>query len=152
LEVKDAVLYGTQREVERHTQVPDPFLVLHRMAPEGVALHRLEKREITLIREGAQATDIEAYVSVEAVPVGTAPLDYPARLLHRVTLPGSLLPGIYAINWGALEGHSDYDSRMFMFEVYDPALGPAPGLTPLESDGEAPGTSPTGDDAGPSQG
>lgn len=153
-QTEDAELYGARRDVERNTENPEPFLVLHRLAPEGIAMHRLERQSIVWRQEGAQATEIEAYIAVEAVPIGAVPLDYPARLLHRVTLPGSLVPGVYAIHWGALEGHDDYDPRriMHMFEVFDPASGPAPALSPGNEEDAADPADLIVDDGGPSQG
>lgn len=116
-ETEDGVLFGTKRPIDATTESDNPTLIIHRMPAGNVTLHRLERREIVLIVDGGRDTPVEAWVGAEALPVAARPVDYPDRMLHQLDMGGFLAPGAYAIHWGALEGNTTVESRMFMFRV-----------------------------------
>ena len=45
----------------------------------------------------------------------------PERLLLQLRMAEPLRPSVYAVHWGALDGHTSTDSRAFLFRVIDPA-------------------------------
>ena len=131
-ETADGDFYGMKRPIDAETEAENPVLIIHHMPPEGLALYKLERREIVLIVEGGRDTPVEAWVGTDALPVSARPVDYPDRMLYRLDVGGYLAPGGYAVHWGALEGIGDIESRMFSFRVLGDEPEPAP-----EEDAEA---------------
>jgi len=110
------VVYGVGRltgVVE--TQALRPLLLCHKMPWYDAKLCRL--RTTTAAAPETPALKEDVWVSEQALPLAMAPLDEPDRLLWEVRLMEQLEPGIYAIHWGALEGYTSTDSRIFAFAV-----------------------------------
>jgi hypothetical protein len=65
----------------------------------------------------------EVWASEVSLPVELVPIDEPERCLIQVRLSEALTPGLYGVHWGALEGYTATDPRLFLFEVVDAAHG-----------------------------
>jgi hypothetical protein len=67
-----------------------------------------------------------------------APADEPKHLLGEVRFLDALEPGVYALHWGALNGYSATDSRLFLFAVPSPEPPPQEASPPVEEKQEKP--------------
>ncbi len=59
-------------------------------------------------------------VPVEAIPVAVAPIDKLEELLIGINLQAPLEPGTYGVHWGALQGYTSTDPRVYLFQVPAP--------------------------------
>jgi hypothetical protein len=90
----------------------------------------------------------EVWASEVSLPVELVPIDEPERCLVQIRLSEALTPGLYGVHWGALEGYTATDPRLFLFEVVDAAHPektaspepekPAPAKTPKSAKGAKP--------------
>jgi hypothetical protein len=126
-----------------------PLIIACRMPPWDVHLCRMKEVEAARIYPEMTPEDIQdlvyarrVWVEEENVPVLTAPVDEPDRLLVELRSPVMLTPGVWAVHWGALNGHTSTDPRIFMFRV----TAPGPENTPADTS-EDEGESETNQDA-----
>jgi hypothetical protein len=117
-------VYGTASWAEVSTADREPLIVCHKMPVDSVRLARLEIIEAAApdsrMASGAQ----EAWVSVESIPVTAPPIDEPEGLLHQLKPSGPLEPGSYAVHWGALEGDTTLESRIYPFSIGEAVVTP----------------------------
>lgn len=123
--------YGTRREPEVYSDDAIPLLICYRTPRYEARLTRLQEKEAQLPtrlqEKEAQSPgdDSQTFmiwsaggtVSVDLVPVV---LSDPRLLKLEILEP--LQPGRYAVHWGALEGYTAMDERMFIFEITEKAL------------------------------
>jgi hypothetical protein len=107
---------GTLPELEA-TGSSEPFIICHKMPPYDVRMSRLHAIEAMSAQAGKGKQT--AWVQEASIPVELLPIDEPERLLMRVKAAEALAPGIYALHWGALDGHTTTDTRVFVFKVVD---------------------------------
>ena len=107
---------GALPELEA-TGSPEPFIVCHKTPPYDVRMSRLHAIEAVSAQAGKGKQT--AWIQEVSIPVELAPIDEPERLLVRVLPAEALTPGIYAVHWGALDGHTTTDTRVFVFKVVD---------------------------------
>lgn len=118
--MQNSILFGVSKLPDLEaTGSPEPLLVCHRMPPYDVRMGRLHA--VQAISSQAGKGQQEAWVQDVSISVELAPIDEPERLLLQVRAAEPLTPGVYAVHWGALEGHTTTDPRIFMFRVFDPA-------------------------------
>lgn len=130
--------YGTQRDAEYLTTNVEPLIVVYRLPTFDVRLARLEEQpqampDGTAIKDGPKSC-----VLAESIPVDLAPMDQPEGLLRRLTYENPLAPGVYAVHWGALLGHTSTDKRIFMFRILTPEEAAAPETITEEPVAETP--------------
>ena len=101
------------------TASPEPLLICYKMPPYDVHMSRLHA--VQAMSSQAGKGQQEAWIQEVSIPVELLPIDEPERMLLQVRAGEALAPGVYAVHWGALEGHTTTDPRMFMFRVLDPA-------------------------------
>jgi hypothetical protein len=123
---------GAKRAPEVATMNATPTIVSFKMPRDGARLSRLEKRFVALGEVGEQVHHIEAWVAEKSVPTDLRPLDEPEQLLRQVRLPEPLEPGVYAVHWGALDGYTTIDTRMYYFRVGAPEAPEVSEATPEE--------------------
>ena len=119
--------FGTKKDTTSSTLHPRPRIFLHKMKPYDAQLTRLEQidaAELDENREGPEAKAGEfperVWVAAASVAVSSVVLDEENRALLELRLEESLVPGIYAVHWGGLDGHLSTDSRVFLFQVKEP--------------------------------
>ena len=129
--------FGTTRNPEFSTDESMPFIVCYRMPRYDARLTRLQQRKAQLPQDESQTFDV--WVPSGTISVNLEPLVPSDTSLLKVNLYEALEPGRYALHWGALDGYTTIDERMFMFEILkkaDIALGEAnPNLDELDNSG-----------------
>ncbi len=121
------------------TTAADPAIMLHKAPNFDVSLCRLALTEASPLEATGVKQDVWAPERDYAVAV--RPIDEPERTLWEVAVTESLEPGVYALHWGAFEGHISTDPRTFLFRVIGPEAAetePAPENT--ENPAEEPAT------------
>lgn len=96
----------------------EPFLLTHRTPRYNAQLSRLMPEEARLA--GIEDKSIEVWVEAGTAAVGLEALDQSESLLQRVVIGRALEPGVYGIHWGAMEGYTTLDNRVFLFRVPEP--------------------------------
>lgn len=123
------------------TADPLPVLLCHRMPWYDAKLCRLKTVEAGPPEAPTLKKDV--WVRDRSLPLAMTPVDEPDRLLWEVRLMAPIEPGIYALHWGALEGYTATDERMFVFAVAEESgessvpPGAVPEPLPAPEDGEA---------------
>ena len=133
LEKDRGPVFATKQVPELETEDPNPLLISIRLPAYDVSLYRLEEIEAalpSLSRLGVTAPtdeEKEGYSYAErvwapsgAIAVIAVPIDEPEGQLLELRLGRPLSPGVYAIHWGALDGHTTTDPRIFLFRVAEP--------------------------------
>jgi len=111
-----SLVYGVAKLPELEaTTISEPLIVVHKLPSYDVRLCRLGAAEAAPL--DATTSMQEVWAADETLPVQMVPVDEPERVLWRVGLFGPLAPGVYAVHWGALDGHADTDPRIFLFRV-----------------------------------
>jgi len=97
-----------------------PVIVAFRLPGYDVQLARLRSIEAKPPEvDAANEFRVPIWVSDGRVNAHVEPLDEPRGMLLRVVPDEPLAPGMYAVHWGAFEGHVTTESRAFLFEVRD---------------------------------
>jgi hypothetical protein len=107
--------YGTTRDPELQIDSPTPFIVCHKMPRYDARLTRLQLRKAQLPQDETQTFDV--WVPAGTIRVDLDPLVPSDTSLLKLNLLDPLDPGRYALHWGALEGYTTIDDRMYMFEI-----------------------------------
>jgi hypothetical protein len=116
VESKDRVIYGVGKLTGIiETQAAQPLLLCYKMPSYDAKLCRLAATRAATPDSPGLEEDV--WVFSESAPLAMAPVDEPERLLWEVRLMGPLEPGIYALHWGALDGYTTTDERIFVFAV-----------------------------------
>lgn len=97
------------------TDQPKPLIVCHKMPVYDLRLARLRSVKATGPEGGFEVWAAESNSPVEALPI-----DEPERVLVEIRLVDALIPGTYALHWGALDGRTTTESRAFLFSIQDP--------------------------------
>jgi len=118
-------VFGVNRlpELEWTTQ-PRPLLVAHGVPTYDVRFCRLVQSEAAPLEAPNSAQPV--WLNGEDLPVEMVPIDEPERMLWEVHMLQDLTPGIYALHWGAFQGFTNTDERVFLFEVAEESASQAP--------------------------
>jgi len=92
-----------------------PLLLCFKMPRRNAKLARLQEVEAHLPTDPSQTFGV--WIAGGSSPVSLVPLVTSDRSLLQVRLLESLQPGVYALHWGALEGYTSLDERIFIFIV-----------------------------------
>ncbi len=125
------VLFGTKKRPECETSSTRPEILCYRLPAYDIGLYRLEERSAAPpLQSSANAPPPSEdaplaftetiWAPARAIQFAPVPIDEPERLLVRLELSEPLAPGVYAVHWGALEGHTTTDTRIFLFRVAPP--------------------------------
>lgn len=116
VESNDHVIYGVGKLTGIiETQSPQPLLLCYKMPSYDAKLCRLAT--VDAAAPDSPAIKDKVWVFSESAPLAMAPVDEPERLLWEVRLMAPLEPGIYALHWGAFDGYTTTDERIFAFAV-----------------------------------
>lgn len=110
--------FGTQREAEAVTDRAAPTILFYRTPRYDARLTRLQEKEAQLPQDDKQVFNI--WAAGGTVGVTLNPVDPADPTLMKLELLEPLEPGMYAIHWGALEGNTVIDERIYLFEVVPP--------------------------------
>lgn len=135
-------VFAVKKDPELETQTPlggertegTPLLICFKQPDYDVALHRMCRMEVTLPQQRAPAPVQPGSAEAPAPPVEketvsapadrvaclVIPIDEQDKLLLEVRPMAPLSPGVYAVHWGALEGHTATDPYVFLFRVAEP--------------------------------
>ena len=118
--------FGTKKTAELATPHTEPPIYTYHLYGYDLQLVRLvqvgalELSEALTNETEQREPDETIWIAAEPVPVVAAPIDEPERLLYEVRPSISLAPGHYAVHWGALDGFTRTEARIFLFTVRDP--------------------------------
>lgn len=113
-------VYGMRKDPDRFTHDPETAIIAYRMRDFDVQIHRLEQVDAIEPQDQRAGYSWEIWAPAESVPVLAVPIDEVERLLLELRLQAPLQPGVYAVSWGALEGHTSTDPRVFTFKLLAP--------------------------------
>jgi len=126
-------VFGVMRAPVLSTTLTTPLLIAHRLPTYDVRAHRIEKTQASLPTASSTTTPGETiWAPTEEIPIIAAPIDEPERQLVDLRFDRPLLPGDYAIHWGAFEGFTTTDTRAFLLHIA------APNEATVEAPTEAP--------------
>jgi hypothetical protein len=118
------LIFGTKKMPELVVRSARPQILCYLMPDFDVRLYRLERATAALpIQESIDGESVELQFTesvlapAASVPIIPGPIDEPAHILLELQLTEGLISGNYAVHWGALDGHSSTDSRIFLFRV-----------------------------------
>jgi Carboxypeptidase regulatory-like domain len=112
--------YGIQRVPEVYTDDDMPRIMFYKMPRYDVQLSRLQVVTAKLPADDSQTFSVwtaAGTMTTDLTPVAAAD---PSLLQLEVTEP--LQPGTYAIHWGALDGYSTINERIYLFDVREPVM------------------------------
>ena len=121
--MQDASLaYTAKRIPERITENELPMIICYKTPRFDTRLTRLEPEEVRF-GSGSQST-VSVLRPAGTVKVDLTPLDPAEGMLLRVRIKQPLEAGHYAIHWGALEGFTTLETRVFLFSAQPPEPEP----------------------------
>lgn len=139
LAVKKDPSLETQKTIGGDRTPGAPIILCFKQPDYDIALCRMKQVEAALpqqapapgaVSEAAPPLPKEkAWVVWETVEMLVIPVDEVTRQLLEVRPMLPLAPGVYALHWGAMEGHSSTDPHVFLFRVAEPPA-PAPAAAP----------------------
>ncbi len=139
---KDGPVFGIQTAPELKLNDTQPFLASYRLPAYDVRLDKLHEAETALPATMAPPAFTErAWVREANVPIVAIPIDEPGEYLLELRPAQPLEPGRYALHWGALDGHTSTEERLYLFEIAAPET-PEGETAPAASEGENPGPKP----------
>jgi hypothetical protein len=130
--LSDGTIEQALREMPDHTIAGErPLLLCFKTPRRNAKLARLQEVEAHLPTDPSQTFGV--WIAGGSVPVDLIPVVPSDPSLLQVRLVEPLQPGMYALHWGALDGHSSLDERIFIFVV---TAEPTIDLTELSPDTE----------------
>lgn len=132
--------YGTTRSAALLTALAEPLIVCFKTPRHDARLSRLRQADARL--GAGHGTLFKVWTAAGTTRADLTPIDEAEGMLLQLRPVRPLEPGTYAVHWGALDGYTALETRMFMFTVTaanaeeDPGEEPVPGLP--ESPGEEP--------------
>ena len=130
-----AVAYGTRRGPTPATRAGKPVIICYRTPRYDARLSRLVLADAA--QPGSKIRAFPVWTAAGTVAADLIPIDEPQGTLLQLELNQPLEPGAYAVHWGALDGYTTLENRMFMFEVIEPEPAP-PGIHDSSVDGDSP--------------
>ena len=112
--------FGLKKDITQTTLDTNPVIICHRMPTYDVHIHVLQLVEASDPELETPDYSQKVWAPVSEVPFASAPIDQPDQLLVELRPGASLEPGAYAVDWGALDGYTSTDSRVFLFRVISP--------------------------------
>ena len=109
------VAYGTRSEPFPATRTSEPMILCYRTPRYDARLSRLVRAKP--MQPSANAAEFEIWTAGGTIDADLVPVDTPQGILRRLRIDRPLEPGVYAVHWGALEGYTTLENRVFMFEV-----------------------------------
>lgn len=109
------VAYGTRSEAAAETHTSEPTILCYHTPRYDARLSRLIRA--TPMQSGPKAAAFDIWTAGGTIDADLVPVDQPQGMLRRLRIDRPLEPGTYAVHWGALEGYTTLDNRIFMFQI-----------------------------------
>jgi hypothetical protein len=109
--------FGTTRDPELKTDNASPFIMSYKMPRYDARLTRLQIATAQVPQDASQTFPV--WAPAGTIPVSLDPVVSSDTDLLHLKLLAPLEPGRYALHWGALEGYTTIDDRMYMFEIVE---------------------------------
>ncbi len=109
------VAYGTRSEPSPATHTSEPMILCYRTPRYDARLSRLVRAKP--MQPSATTAEFAIWTAGGTVDADLVPVDTPQGMLRRLRIDRPLEPGAYAVHWGALEGYTTLENRVFMFEI-----------------------------------
>lgn len=109
------VAYGTRSEATLSVHAREPLILCYHTPRYDARLTRLIRAEP--MQSDGKSVAPEIWTAGGSIDADLVPVDSPQGMLMRLRIDHPLEPGVYAIHWGALEGYTTLENRMFMFEI-----------------------------------
>jgi carboxypeptidase family protein len=119
-------IFAVKQFAEVTTRETQPLIICHKLPSYDVALYRMGQIEAALPQRsvrsgrgggGEYEYTLSVWAPVDAVGIFAVPIDEPGRLLLELRPSTPLSPGVYAMHWGALDGHTSTSPNAFLFQV-----------------------------------
>lgn len=111
------LIHGTVRWTQVNTLEQEPLIICFSKKPRyGLTLCRLELADVLPAEAVDGSNTLGVWTQTRTVPMSPVAIDEQGTLL-QLRLEHPLGPGCYAVHWGALDGKSRSDPRMFVFRV-----------------------------------
>jgi len=124
---KDGPVFGVQTAPELKIATDKPFLMCHKLPAYDVKLDKLYEVDAALpATMAAPAFTERVWVREANAPMGAAPIDESSQMLIELRPIAPLAPGRYAVHWGALDGHTTTEARVYLFEIVPPEATSTP--------------------------
>ncbi len=125
-EGQEGAVFGVQVAPELKITTDKPFLTSHKLPGYDVKLDKLKEVDAALPATiAAPAFNERVWVRDTNIPMGAVPIDESSQVLIELRPIAPLAPGRYAVHWGALDGHTATEARVYLFEILPPDA-PAP--------------------------
>ena len=111
------VAYGTRSDPSPATHRSEPTILCYRTPRYDARLSRLIRAKP--MQPSSTETPFEIWTAGGTIDADLVPVDTPRGMLRRLRIDRPLESGVYAVHWGALEGYTTLENRVFMFEVAD---------------------------------
>ncbi|MEA3364180.1 MAG: carboxypeptidase-like regulatory domain-containing protein [Candidatus Hydrogenedentes bacterium] len=112
-------VYATRRWPEVETTSTAPLVLCYKMPDWDVRFCRMELTELNTPLPGGGLEEAQVLAQTKTIPARLLAIDQIEGLLRQLEFPGTLQPGSYAVHWGALDGASAREPRIFMFTIVD---------------------------------
>ncbi len=132
---------AVQRGNVTRTKNTTPLIVCYRTPRYDARLARLEALDAKIAANDAHT--VAVWKPAETVGAELRPIDEAEGLLLALSIDKPLVPGVYAVHWGALEGRLSLETRAFLFEVEGEIAEAAPAESGPSTD-DSPPTKPAG--------
>lgn len=113
----ETVAYGTRSDPSPAILSSEPVIICYHTPRYDARLTRLVRAQAT--QAASKTGDFEVWTAGGTIVADLVPVDQPQGTLRRLRIDRPLEPGAYAVHWGALEGYTTLESRVYMFEVTD---------------------------------
>lgn len=128
------VVRGTSAEITLETRDTAPHIVCHDMPPFDLRLHRVVEVMAADPEMDPPEYSRPVWAPETARPIVVSAIDELTRQLIAIEPAAPLDPGCYAVHWGAFDGYTSTDPRVFLFRIL-PEEGEAEGEDAAEGAG-----------------
>lgn len=115
----ERTVYATRRWPEIETTSTAPLILCYKMPGWDVRFCRMELTELNSPLPGGGVEEAQVLARTKTIPARLIAIDQPEGLLRQLEFGGTLQPGTYAVHWGALDGATASDPRIFTFTIVD---------------------------------
>jgi len=111
------LVHAAKKDIVFATEVTQPAIICHRMPGFDIQMHEMQEVEASDPELETPSYAQKVWAPARPIAIAARPIDEPERLLVELSLDAPLAPGAYAVHWGAFQGYTSTDSRVFLFRV-----------------------------------
>jgi len=117
-------VFGINKAPDVITTDTTPLIIAHRLPSYDVRLRRLANIRAALPNANPPTPTENIWIPTTELPALPTPIDEPEHVLVEISIDRPLAPGDYALDWGAFDGFTTNDSRVFFFRVQPEGVAP----------------------------